>query len=152
MNLGAFAVVIVVARKTRSGEISSFAGLFSYAPALCVAMTFFLFSLAGTPPLAGWVAKFVVFRSLLDAGGGWAVTLAVVGVVNSVIALFYYAAVAEGDVDGAGARRRRARRFASPAPLLITVGAASALVVLIGIFPSLVLHFSDLTSLAALGS
>ncbi len=151
MNIGAFAVVIIVARKTRSGEISSFAGLFSYAPGLCVAMTFFLFSLAGTPPLAGWVAKFIVFRSLLDAGGGWAVTLAVVGVVNSVIALFYYAAVAkemwmnpapDGDVSP----------IRIPGPLLITLGAATALVVLIGIFPSLVLHFSDLTSLVAAGS
>ncbi len=150
MNLGAFAVVIVVARKTRSGEISSFGGLFSYAPALCVAMTIFLFSLAGIPPLAGWIAKFVVFRSMLDAGGGWAVTLAVIGVVNSVIALFYYAAVAkemwmepapDGDVTP----------IRIPAPLLITVGAASLLVVLIGIFPSLVLHFTDLTSFAALG-
>ena len=150
MNLGAFAVVIVVARKTRSGEIASFAGLFSYAPALCVAMTFFLFSLAGAPPLAGWVAKFVVFRSMLDAGGGWAVTLAVVGVVNSVIALFYYAAVAkemwmEPAPDGDVAPIRL------PAPLLVTVGAAGVLVVVIGIFPSLVLHFTDLTSLAALG-
>ncbi len=151
MNIGAFAVVIIVARKTHSGEISSFAGLFSYAPGLCVAMTFFLFSLAGTPPLAGWVAKFIVFRSLLDAGGGWAVTLAVVGVVNSVIALFYYAAVAkemwmnpapDGDVSP----------IRIPGPLLITLGAATALVVLIGIFPSLVLHFSDLTSLVAAGS
>ena len=148
MNIGAFAVVIVVARKTRSGEISSFAGLFSYAPGLCVAMTFFLFSLAGTPPLAGWVAKFIVFRSLLDAGGGWAVGLAVIGVVNSVIALFYYAAVSkemwmnpapDGDVSP----------IRIPGPLLITVGAATALVVLIGIFPSIVLHFSDLTSLAS---
>ncbi|HMK11672.1 MAG TPA: NADH-quinone oxidoreductase subunit N [Acidimicrobiales bacterium] len=148
MNIGAFAVVIVVARKTRSGEISSFGGLFSYAPGLCVALTFFLFSLAGTPPLAGWVAKFVVFRSLLDAGGGWAVTLAVIGVVNSVIALFYYAAVAkemwmnpapDGDVSP----------IRIPPPLLITVGATAALVLLIGIFPSLVLHFSDLTTLAS---
>ena len=150
MNIGAFAVVIVVARKTRSGEISSFGGLFSYAPGLCVALTFFLFSLAGTPPLAGWVAKFVVFRSLLDAGGGWSVTLAVIGVVNSVIALFYYAAVAkemwmnpapDGDVTP----------IRIPGPLLITVGATAALVVLIGIFPSLVLHFSDLTTLASGG-
>ena len=47
MNLGAFAVVIAVARKTRSGEIASYGGLFDYAPGLTVAMTFFLFSLAG---------------------------------------------------------------------------------------------------------
>ena len=51
MNLGAFAVVIAVARKTRSAELSSFGGLFSYAPGLTVAMTLFLFALAGHPAL-----------------------------------------------------------------------------------------------------
>jgi NADH-quinone oxidoreductase subunit N len=58
-------------------------------------MTVFLFSLAGIPPLGGWLAKFVVFRALiqpdLTAGG---VTLAVVVGVNSVIALYYYANIA----------------------------------------------------------
>ena len=49
MNLGAFAVVMAVARKTRSGEISSYGGLFSYAPGLATAMTIFLASLAGVP-------------------------------------------------------------------------------------------------------
>ena len=66
-NLGAFAVVIAVARKTRSGKISSFGGLFSYAPGLTVLMTIFLASLAGVPPLGGWIAKFNVFRAVLDA-------------------------------------------------------------------------------------
>ncbi|MGK2947368.1 MAG: NADH-quinone oxidoreductase subunit N [Acidimicrobiales bacterium] len=95
MNLGAFAVVLAVARKTRSAEISSWGGLFEYAPGLTVLMTVFLFSLAGIPPLGGWLAKFVVFRALvqpdLTAGG---VTLAVVVGVNSVIALYYYANIA----------------------------------------------------------
>ncbi|MDP1819172.1 MAG: NADH-quinone oxidoreductase subunit N [Acidimicrobiales bacterium] len=95
MNLGAFAVVLAVARKTRSAEISTWGGLFEYAPGLTVLMSLFLFSLAGIPPLGGWLAKFVVFRSLLEpdltAGG---VTLAVVVGVNSVIALYYYANVA----------------------------------------------------------
>ena len=66
MNLGAFAVVLAVARKTRSAEISSWGGLFEYAPGLTVLMTMFLFSLAGIPPLGGWLAKFVVFRALLS--------------------------------------------------------------------------------------
>ena len=95
MNLGAFAVVLAVARKTRSAEIESWGGLFEYAPGLTVLMTVFLFSLAGIPPLGGWLAKFVVFRSLLEPDitfGG--VTLAVVVAVNSVIALYYYANVA----------------------------------------------------------
>jgi NADH-quinone oxidoreductase subunit N len=95
MNLGAFAVVLAVARKTRSAEISSWGGLFEYAPGLTVLMTVFLFSLAGIPPLGGWLAKFVVFRALLEPDptvGG--VTLAVVVGVNSVIALYYYANIA----------------------------------------------------------
>ena len=77
MNLGAFAVVIAVARKTRSGEIESYAGLFHYAPGLCLAMSAFLFSLAGIPPLAGWYAKLVVFNAVLDAGNTQAVILGV---------------------------------------------------------------------------
>ena len=96
MNLGAFAVVLAVARKTRSAEIGSLGGLFEYAPGLTVLMTVFLFSLAGIPPLGGWLAKFVVFQALiqpdLTAGG---VTLAVVVGVNSVIALYYYANIAK---------------------------------------------------------
>ena len=67
-NLGAFAVVIAAARKTHSGEISSFGGLFIYAPGLTVLMTIFLASLAGVPPLGGWFAKFNAFRAVLDAG------------------------------------------------------------------------------------
>ncbi|HWW52828.1 MAG TPA: NADH-quinone oxidoreductase subunit N, partial [Acidimicrobiales bacterium] len=63
MNLGAFAVVIAVARKTRSGDIKSFGGLFGYAPGLTVLMTLFLFSLAGIPPLGGWFAKLVVIEA-----------------------------------------------------------------------------------------
>jgi NADH-quinone oxidoreductase subunit N len=46
----------------RSGEITSFGGLFGYAPGLAVAMTIFIASLAGIPPLGGWIAKFNVFR------------------------------------------------------------------------------------------
>jgi NADH-quinone oxidoreductase subunit N len=95
MNLGAFTVVMAVARKTGSAEISSFAGLINYAPSLAVLMSVFLFSLAGIPPLGGWLAKFVAFRAVIDAGTGPAYVLAVVMAVNSVIALAYYANVAK---------------------------------------------------------
>ena len=95
MNLGAFTVVMAVARKTGSAEISSFGGLFNYAPGLAVLMTIFVFALAGIPPLGGWLAKFVAFRSVIEADTGWAYTLAVVMAVNSVISLAYYANVAK---------------------------------------------------------
>ncbi len=94
MNLGAFAVVIAVARKTRSGEISSYGGLFRYAPGLAVMMAIFLFSLAGIPPLGGWFAKLVIFQALVEPGTAGGYVLAVIVGVNSVIALFYYAKVA----------------------------------------------------------
>jgi NADH-quinone oxidoreductase subunit N len=106
MNLGAFAIILAVSRKTRSGEVDSFNGLFHYAPGLTALMTLFLASLAGIPPAGGWLAKFTVFRALLDAGTASAALLAVVVAINTVIAFAYYARllmamwfnpVAEGD-------------------------------------------------------
>jgi NADH-quinone oxidoreductase subunit N len=93
MNLGAFAVIMAVARKTRSAEISDYRGLFRYAPGLTVAMTMFLFSLAGIPPLGGWFAKFRVMEALIDANTASGVVLGVFVAVNSVIALYYYARI-----------------------------------------------------------
>ena len=95
MNLGAFAVVIIAARKTGSGEISSFGGMFRYAPGLTVAMTIFLFSLAGVPPMGGFWAKFFVFKVLTDGWGFWGSTLALIAAANSVIAAYYYLNVAK---------------------------------------------------------
>jgi NADH-quinone oxidoreductase subunit N len=95
MNLGAFAVVIAAARRTRSGEISSYAGMFNYAPGLTVAMSVFLFSLAGIPPMGGWLAKWQVFSALLEADTTPSVVLAVIAAINSVVAAFYYLNVAK---------------------------------------------------------
>ena len=93
MNLGAFSVVLAVSRRTRSGEIASYGGLFSYAPGMAVLMTLFLAALAGIPPAGGWYAKLVIFRALADASSpaGW--VLAVIVAVNAVIAFGYYARV-----------------------------------------------------------
>ena len=104
-NLGAFAVVIAVSRTTRSGKISSFAGLINYAPGQAVLMTIFLASLAGIPPLGGWIAKFNVFRAVLDAGTTAAYVLAVIGAVNTAIAAAYYLPRDAHDVDGSATRR-----------------------------------------------
>ena len=143
MNLGAFAVVIAVARKTRSGEISTYGGLCSSTPRPAVAMTFFLFSLAGIPPLGGWVAKFACSRRCSPPAAAGRSTLAVIGAVNSVIALFYYADVA-GDVDEPGARRRR-DAGAHPAGRCVIALGITAAPLLVGVLPNVVLHFGDLT-------
>ncbi len=93
MNLGAFAVILVAARKTRSAEISSFGGMFGYAPGLTLAMTLFLFSLAGIPPVGGWWAKFEIFRVLTEGHRTIGIVLAVILAVNSVVAAFYYLSI-----------------------------------------------------------
>lgn len=94
MNLGAFAVIHAVARKTRSGEVSSYGGLFTYAPGLSVAMIIFLFSLTGIPPMGGWYAKLAVIQATVSDGGWFGYSLAIAIAVNSVIAAFYYANIA----------------------------------------------------------
>ncbi len=90
VNLGAFAVIIAVSRRTRSGEISSWAGLFNYAPGLAVAMAVFLFALGGIPPMVGWFAKFQLFNAVVDAGTPAAYAMGVVMAANSVVSLGYY--------------------------------------------------------------
>jgi NADH-quinone oxidoreductase subunit N len=109
-------------------------------------MTGFLFALAGIPPLGGWFAKFYVFRAALEAGGPWAVTLAVVAGVNSVIALFYYANIAREmwmspvpDGDTTPVR--------VPPALTAALAISLAVVVAIGVYPQAFARLGDLASL-----
>src|SRR3989440_2087856 len=138
MNLGAFAGVIAVARRTRSGEISSYSRLGQTAPVLALLISAFLFSLAGIPPLAGWFAKFVMFRAIFNAGTPSAYTLGVIAAVNSVIALFYYAGVARRmwfrDPSEAGVETVPA---STPPALAIALGLSAAIVLVIGVYPQL---------------
>ena len=90
MNLGAFYAVMLVADKTGSEDIDSYKGLGYRAPLIGVAMAVFLVSLTGLPPTAGFIGKLYLFAALLDARWIW---LAVVGAINSVISLYYYARV-----------------------------------------------------------
>ena len=134
MNLGAFAVVIAVARRTRSGEISSYGGMFTYAPALTVVMTAFMISLAGIPIFGGWFAKLTVVRAILDAGTGTAVLLGILLAVNTVFAAFYYFSVVremwfrpvpDGDVTP----------IVVPASLTVAIGICMTGVLVTGIVP-----------------
>lgn len=90
MNLGAFAVVVAVARKTRSGEISSYGGMIRYAPGLTVMMTFFMASLIGMPPLGGWFAKLAIWQAVIGAETTIGYVLAIAIAANAVISCFYY--------------------------------------------------------------
>ncbi len=146
-NLGVFAVVIAVSHKTRSGAISSYGGLFSYAPGLAIVMTIFMASLAGIPPLGGWIGKFGSFQALVSAGTTWGYALAVIGAVNTVIAFGYYGnvmremwmrPVPDGDTT----------HVVVPSAITVALGLTTFATLLMGILPGLVLHFGDLANLA----
>jgi NADH-quinone oxidoreductase subunit N len=152
-NLGAFAAVIAVTRRTRSGRISSFAGLFSYAPGLTVLLTIFLASLAGVPPLAGWFAKFSVFSAVLDAGNAAAYTLAVIGAANTAIAAAYYLRVMRTMWMDAPPEGADTTPVVTPAPVMAALGITAIGTVVLGVLPGLVTRFADLQDLAgAFGS
>ncbi|EKS40278.1 NADH-quinone oxidoreductase subunit NuoN [Afipia clevelandensis] len=88
MTLGTFAIILAFKRNGRPVEtISDFAGLSRTNPVLAFFFAMFLFSLAGIPPLAGFFAKFYVFLAAVKAG---LFTLAVLGVLSSVVGAFYY--------------------------------------------------------------
>ena len=88
MTLGAFAVILSMRRNGRMVEgINDLAGLSRTQPALALALAIFMFSLAGIPPTAGFFGKLYVFLAAINAN---LVGLAVVGVLTSVVASFYY--------------------------------------------------------------
>jgi NADH-quinone oxidoreductase subunit N len=131
MNVGAFGVVILVGRKKDSYlNIYDYAGLGFQHPVLAATMSLFMFALAGMPPTAGFVGKFYIFSAAVQAGYIW---LAIIGVMNSLVSVFYYLRItvlmymrpAEADLG----------------PIAFTPGLTVALAVtalgtlLIGIFP-----------------
>lgn len=147
-NLGVFAIVIAVSRKTRSGEISSFGGLFSYAPGLAALMTIFMASLAGIPPLGGWIGKFAAFQAVISPGNNWGYAIAVIGAVNSMIAFGYYGNVLREiwmrpvpDGDTTPVRVQLA--------IIVALGITGIATLVFGVLPSFVLHFGDLASLTS---
>ena len=93
MNTGAFAAVMAVTRSHPGRQIVDYAGLARRSPGLAAAMSVFLLSLGGVPPLVGLWAKFFVFSAAVEAGTAFGIVLAVAVVINTVIAMFYYLAV-----------------------------------------------------------
>lgn len=88
MTLGTFAIIIAMRRKEGMVEdISDLTGLGSRHPVIAIALTVFMFSLAGIPPLAGFFAKYFVFVAAIEAG---LFALAVIGVLASVVGAYYY--------------------------------------------------------------
>jgi NADH-quinone oxidoreductase subunit N len=97
MNLAAFLVVVAVAQRGVGEGLEDYRGLASRTPMAAFCLTVALLSLTGLPPTAGFVAKYALFASVVkrgfDGGGGLYFALALVGVANTVVALYYYARV-----------------------------------------------------------
>ncbi|MER2251165.1 NADH-quinone oxidoreductase subunit NuoN [Methylorubrum podarium] len=130
MTLGAFAVLLSLRRKDKMFEtIDDLSGLSRTHPWLAFCLAAMMFSLAGIPPLAGFFAKFYVFAAAIKAG---LVTLAVVGVVTSVVGAFYYLRLVKVMYfDEARAPYERI-----PPGSAIVLGVSSAVVVLFFLVPA----------------
>jgi NADH-quinone oxidoreductase subunit N len=143
-NLGAFAVVIGLSRESPNLLVSDFAGLGQRAPAVAAALTVCLISLAGIPILAGFWGKLFIFQAAIDRAGigTW---LAAAMVVNSVISVVYYIAIArQMYFEPVREPIRPLRLPAFAGAVAIT---ASVAVVAIGVFPPLLTHFPSVSTL-----
>lgn len=140
---GAFGVLAVLERSGPSSRITDLAGLRTRSPMLAACLFIFILSLAGIPPLAGFLGKFYVFAAALHFGnpGGLVGWLVVLAILLSAVGLYYYllilkqALVAPSNAD--------AKPSDVPAVAGVTLTAAAALLVILGIAPGLVLNWLE---------
>jgi NADH-quinone oxidoreductase subunit N len=149
MNVGAFIVVTQVSGYSEQlRTVSDFQGLATRRPVLAALLGFFLLSLIGIPFTGGFFGKFYVFSAALQAGHVW---LAVIGLINSGVACFYYLRLlgsvyanpeetTEAEVRGEVV----ARTVSAPAGLALLLTAAATL--MLGILPGRILHLADFAS------
>ncbi len=138
MQLGAFGVVVLMRRQDVIGdELKDLSGLYQRRPTAAFAMLVFMLSLGGIPPTAGFMGKFWLFSAAIEAGFVW---LAVIGVLNSAISLYYYIRVVvfmylRKDVSGS-------TPVFSPS-LAIAVAAAVAVTIFLGVYPRVLFDVAD---------
>jgi NADH-quinone oxidoreductase subunit N len=137
-NLGAFAVVTMVGRKGEANiSIDDYRGLGKSHPALALAMSIFLFSLAGIPPTAGFIGKFTIFGAAIASGYIW---LVIIGVLTSAASVFYYFRVVMKMYMEAPEVEPESLKFSPSMALALTL---TVMVVLyIGIFPTTYLNLA----------
>jgi NADH-quinone oxidoreductase subunit N len=137
MNIGAFSVVIMLRSEGVKGEdLSDYEGLARSHPLASALMLVFMFSLTGIPPTAGFIAKFNVFMEAIRTGY---VPLVIIAVIFSVASAFFYLRVVmymymkepRGEVV-----------LSNSVPLGFTLALTTAVILILGIFPSFLLDFS----------
>jgi NADH-quinone oxidoreductase subunit N len=136
-NLGALGVVAVMAtRDSEHAELRDFAGLWKTRPGLAGLMTVFLLSLGGFPPLAGFIGKWYIFAAAVERGYYW---LAIIGVLTSVISVFFYLRIVVMMYMTEGAEVERPRVPATAAAGLML---ATLVVFYLGVLPTRVLDLA----------
>jgi NADH-quinone oxidoreductase subunit N len=117
-----------------------------------VTATVFLASLAGIPPLGGWIAKFGAFQALLTSGSGWGYGLAVIGAVNSVIAFGYYGVVMR-EIWMKPAPYGDTTPIRTPASIGLALGISTVATLVLGVLPGVAMYLGDLARITgAFGS
>jgi NADH-quinone oxidoreductase subunit N len=136
-NLGAFIAIIAISNKIGSDEIADYAGVAKRSPLLALGLTLCLLSLTGIPPTAGFIAKVYVFNAAVQADLVW---LAIVGVLNSVVAAYYYLRVVLNMyvAESASEERIQPGYYLGAAMAVAVVG-----LLVIGIFPNPLLEASE---------
>jgi NADH:ubiquinone oxidoreductase subunit 2 (subunit N) len=128
-NLGAFVIVVAIENATGAVEISEYAGLVKRAPMLAGLFVIFFLSLAGIPPTVGFIGKFFVFGAALREGF---LLLAAIGVINSVISVFYYFSIIRAAFFD---EPKDATAIRVPGVMTASVAICAALVLLLAVFP-----------------
>ena len=140
MNLGAFAVVDRRAQPGEAYRDSALGRVSTYAPGLAGLLALFFLSLAGIPPLAGWFAKFVMFRSVMSVGGGWAIALAVIAVHQRRHRLCVLRQGGQVGLVRSGPRSRSRRTSCASSrwfrALQLALGVTAIAVLFLGIYPT----------------
>jgi NADH-quinone oxidoreductase subunit N len=149
MNTGAFAILILASARGKERLVfSDYAGFGFVEPAVALAMFLFMLSLAGIPLTGGFTGKFQIFKAAIDQGYIW---LAVIGVLNSVVSIYYYLRI----VVVMYMQPAEPGSLSAPAPASVPLYAAIAVsalgVLYLGVFPSSVLELS-LRSVAILAA
>jgi len=138
-NLGAFGVIALLGTRERANDdLRDYAGLWHSHPGLAMLMTFFLLSLGGFPPTAGFIAKWYVFSAAVGSGY---YGLAIIGVLSSVISVFFYLRI----VVMMFMTERDARPVPPAIPAIAMAGLVIAMigVLYLGVLPTRVIDFAQ---------
>jgi NADH-quinone oxidoreductase subunit N len=138
-NLGAFGVIAMLGTRERANDdLRDYAGLWHSHPGLAMLMTFFLLSLGGFPPTAGFIAKWYVFSAAVGSGY---YGLAIIGVLSSVISVFFYLRI----VVMMFMTERDARPVPPAIPAIAMAGLVIAMigVLYLGVLPTRVIDFAQ---------